>query len=195
MSDNMTLPTLSFCDSAWNGEQFEGYTAAQKFTVPLDAFRTQFMGYAHGLDTEFLCYENRPFTFDEAVALAWVHGVEVRPYPATLKHVTPIWRAMDRFGIVGAAWHPYWAQPLATADNPDTKISGWLRGGAALLVVSHLRRAAADVHIRWDSRYFNTGSGAMHITDALTGRPIATDSDHFALSFDAMSYRIIEVAP
>lgn len=195
MSDNMTLPTLSFCDSAWNGEQFEGYTAAQKFTVPLDAFRTQFMGYAHGLDTEFLCYENRPFTFDEAIALAWVHGVEVRPYPATLKHVTPIWRAMDRFGIVGAAWHPYWVEPLATADDPDTKISGWLGDGSALLVVSHLKRSAADLRVRWDSRYFKTGSAALHVTDALTGRPIATDSDHFGLSFDAMSCRFIEIAP
>ena len=32
------------------------------------------MGYAHGLDAEFLCYEGRPFTLTEAIALAWVHG-------------------------------------------------------------------------------------------------------------------------
>src|SRR6185436_2685331 len=98
MSSNLTLPTLSFCDSLWNGEQFETHTAAEKFQVPLPAFRTEFMGYAHGMDMEFLCYENRPFTFTEAMTLSWVHGIEVRPYPQNLSHVTPIWKAMDRFG-------------------------------------------------------------------------------------------------
>lgn len=194
MSDNMTLPTLSFCDSAWNGEQFEGYTAAQKFTVPLDAFRTQFMGYAHGLDTEFLCYENRPFTFDEAIALAWVHGVEVRPYPPTLKKITPIWRAMDRFDILSAAWHPYWKQPLATADDPDTKVSGWLRDHQALLFVSHLRRSAAHVRIRLDPQVFGPESGRLHATDALTGGALVTDHQSMELDFGAMGCRIIDVA-
>ena len=56
------------------------------------------MGYAHGLDAEFLCYEKRPFTLDEAMALAGPHGVEVRPFPETLRRISPIWRAMDRFG-------------------------------------------------------------------------------------------------
>ena len=75
------------------------------------------MGWAHGIDTEFLCYEKRPFTFTEAIALAWVHGVEVRPYPQSLSYVTPIWRAMDRFDVASAKWMPYWSDPPATSDG------------------------------------------------------------------------------
>ena len=97
MSASLTLPTLAFCDSYWNGEQFEHLKASDNFDLPLHAFRTEFMGYAHGLDAEFLCYVNRPFTLSEAVALAWLHGVEVRPYPDTLPQISPIWRAMDSF--------------------------------------------------------------------------------------------------
>ena len=62
MSGSLTLPTLAFCDSYWNGEQFEHLKVSDKFDLPLHAFRTEFMGYAHGLDAEFLCYVNRPFT-------------------------------------------------------------------------------------------------------------------------------------
>ena len=100
MSASLTLPTLAFCDSYWDGEQFENLKVSDKFELPLHAFRTEFMGYAHGLDAEFLCYVNRPFTLTEAIALAWLHGVEVRPYPDTLSQISPIWRAMDSFGTM-----------------------------------------------------------------------------------------------
>ena len=116
MSASLSLPTLAFCDSYWNGEQFESYTAGDKFELPLHAFRTEFMGYAHGLDAEFLCYEKRPFTLDEAIALAWLHGVEVRPFPITLPQISPLWRAQDRFGTVSARWLPYWSGSGATAQ-------------------------------------------------------------------------------
>lgn len=192
MSSNMTMPTLSFCDSAWNGEQFEGHTSAEKFTVPLAAFRTEFMGYAHGIDTEFLCYENRPFTFTEAIALAWVHGVEVRPYPQNLHYVTPIWRAMDRFNVADAKWLPYWTNPPATADDVDTKISAWARDGKALLFVSHLSRKPATVRVRLNSAVLKTAAGAK-VRDAISGQ--ALDGSNLTLGFKGMDYRIIEIAP
>jgi hypothetical protein len=195
MSSNMTLPTLAFCDSAWNGEQFEGHTAGEGFNVPLDAFRTEFMGYAHGIDTEFLCYEKRPFTFDEAVALAWVHGVEVRPYPKTLAKVTPIWRAMDRFGTGGAAWRPYWStEPVATADREDVKVSAWVREGRALLFVSHLKREPATARVRVDRRRIGLGAAdTLRASDAFGGAGVAMRGEEIELGFEGMSYRVVEV--
>ena len=99
MSASLTIPTLSFCDSYWDGEQYEMYAAADKVEIPLDAFRAEFMGWAHGLDAEFLCYENRPFRFEEAVAMAWLHGVEVRPSTDTNS----------------ARWPPYGERRIASA--------------------------------------------------------------------------------
>ena len=192
MSSNFTLPTLSFCDSIWNGEQFEGHTSSEKFEVPLHAFRTEFMGWAHGMDAEFLCYENRPFAFDEAVALAWLHGVEVRPYPKTLEKVSPIWRAMDRFGFSKAEWHPYWKDPVASSDSDAIKISAWTRHGRALLFVSHLRRTPETVHVRVDST--KLGIKRPKAKDALNGQTLEIEGDSVELSFSGMNYRILEIS-
>ncbi|HZQ46850.1 MAG TPA: glycoside hydrolase domain-containing protein [Verrucomicrobiae bacterium] len=191
MSSSFTLPTLAFCDSVWNGEQFEGHSAAENFEVPLSYFRTEFMGYAHGLDAEFLCYEKRPFTFDEAIALAWVHGVEVRPYPQSLSKVTPIWRAMDRFDVSKAHWHPYWLEPVASAGSDAIKISAWTRNGKALLFVSHLKRRSATVHVQLDPR--KLGFKEFNAKDALTESSLAVNDGTIELTFNGMNYRILEI--
>ncbi len=191
MSSNFTLPTLAFCDSVWNGEQFESHTSGEHFEVPLHAFRTEFMGYAHGLDAEFLCYENRPFTFDEAIALAWVHGVEVRPYPQSLQKVTPIWRAMDRFGLADARWRPYWSEPVASADSDAVKVSAWTKDRKALLFVSHLERKPAEVSVRVDSK--KVGLASFKAKDALTDAALEVEDGAIRLSFSGMGYRVVEL--
>jgi len=192
MSSNLTLPTLSFCDSLWNGEQFETHTAAERFQIPLHVFRTEFMGYAHGMDMEFLCYENRPFTFAEAIALACVHGIEVRPYPKSLQYVTPLWRAMDAFGVAKAKWQPYWSRSGVTCDTEQAKASAWTRDGKALVVVSHLQRTNATVRLRIDPHRLGIKSRAIQATDALTGVSILVTSNSVSLPFDGISYRFLE---
>ncbi|MEO7300039.1 MAG: glycoside hydrolase domain-containing protein [Verrucomicrobiota bacterium] len=194
MSSNFTLPTLAFCDSVWNGEQFESHTAAEKFEVPLHAFRTEFMGYAQGLDAEFLCYENRPFTFDEAIALAWLHGVEVRPYPQSLSKVTPIWRAMDRFGVPDAKWKPYWLEPVAGANIDSIKVSAWTRKGKALLIVSHLERKPVTAHLQLDWRKLGLKKNAFQARDALTGKILPVIDGNIELVFTGMNCRFVEIS-
>src|ERR1035437_8009795 len=139
MSASLTLPTLAFCDSYWNGEQFESLKVSDKFELPLHAFRT-----------EFMCYVNRPFTLTEAVALAWLHGVEVRPYPDTLSQISPVWRAMDSFGTSSARWLPYWSGSGVVAEDDSVKVSAYSHPGKALLFVSHLKRAPLQGNIRLD---------------------------------------------
>jgi Family of unknown function (DUF6067)/Hypothetical glycosyl hydrolase 6 len=193
MSGNLTLPTLSFCDSYWNGEQFEGYTAKDNFEVPLHAFRTEFMGYAHGLNAEFLCYVKRPFTMEEAIALAWLHGVEVRPYPDTISEVSPIWRAMDSFGAAQAKWLPYWKDAPARADNESVKLSAYSRAGRALLFISHLKREPVTSSIYLDRRRLGLKPGTLLARDALSGDDITIQNDSLPVKFKGMSYKVVEV--
>jgi hypothetical protein len=195
MSSSLTLPTLSFCDSYWDGEQFEHFTTKDHFELPLDAFRTEFMGYAHGLDAEFLCYEGQPFALDEAIALAWLHGVEVRPNPGTLKHVAPIWHAMDKFGITSAKWLPYWSGSGAVAEDSSTQASSYLKDGKALLFVSHLKREPVTTSLRLDRKALKLGSGKLRAKDAITGAAIDVADDRVSLSFDGMTYKLVEIEP
>ncbi|MDB6025620.1 MAG: hypothetical protein JWM68_1843 [Verrucomicrobiales bacterium] len=194
MSSNLTLPTLSFCDSLWNGEQFESHTSAEKFSVPLHFFRTEFMGYAHGMDMEFLCYENRPFTFDEAIALAWVHGIEVRPYPGNLSHVTPVWRALDHFDITTAKWQPYWLGSGVKADLENVKVSAWTHKGKALLFASHLERKPVTAHLDLDRKALGLKNRSLEIKDALSGETLAVKDNAIDLAFTGMSFRILEIS-
>ncbi|HSU55583.1 MAG TPA: glycoside hydrolase domain-containing protein, partial [Candidatus Dormibacteraeota bacterium] len=193
MSSNLTLPTLSFCDSLWNGEQFEGHTSGEKFQVPLHVFRTEFMGYAHGMDMEFLCYENRPFTFDEAITLGWLHGIEVRPYPQTLSHVTPIWRAMDQFGVARSKWQPYWSGSGATSPEPSVQISAWIRKNKALLFVSHLQRTNETVRIVLDGKKLGVELKRSQAWDALSGESLTLRNEAMEIPFSGMSYRMVVV--
>ena len=193
MSASLSLPTLAFCDSYWNGEQFESYTAGDKFALPLHALRTEFMGYAHGLDAQFLCYEKRPFTLDEAIALAWVHGVEVRPFPAMVQQIRPIWRVLDRFGTTSAKWLPYWNSSGAAAEDESVKISAYSKPGRALLFVSHLKREPVKSNIRLERRRLDLAAGALSAVDAVTGDDVVLDGDTLPISFDDMSWRLIEI--
>ncbi|MBN1488330.1 MAG: hypothetical protein JXA69_00305 [Phycisphaerae bacterium] len=193
MSGNLTMPTLSFCDSYWDGEQFEYHTKAEKFEIPLHAFRTEFMGYAHGLDAEFLCYVDRPFAFNEAIALAWLHGVEVRPYPETLELVSPIWKALDAFGITTAQWQPYWKGSGAEARAESIKASAWVKDGKALLFVSHLKRTPVEAVLHLDRAKLGIGPGTLAARDAITAVALPVTGDDLAVKFDGMEYQLVEV--
>ncbi len=194
MSASLTMPTLSFMDSYWDGEQYETYTAADKVEIPLDAFRAEFMGYAHGLDAEFLCYINRPFTTDEAIAIAGLHGVEVRPDGiAQVDPVSRLWAVYDRFGMPSAKWLPYWKGSGVECGDSSVKASAWSKDGRALLFVSHLKREPLTTVLHLDRKQLGLGKGTLNATDALTGAVLPTNGDSLSLSFTSMEYRLIEV--
>jgi hypothetical protein len=194
MSASLTLPTLSFCDSYWDGEQYEMYAAKDKIEIPLDAFRTEFMGWAHGLDAEFLCYTNRPFTMEEAIAVSWLHGVEVRPGgPDTLAVVSRIWGALDRFGYASAKWLPYWSGSGVTCADDSVKASAWAKDGKALIFVSHLKREPLSTALELDPSKLGLPSSGLSAADALTGEALSLSGPRVLLEFAGMSYRVIEV--
>ena len=194
MSASLTMPTLSFCDSYWDGEQYESYTSADKVEIPLDAFRAEFMGYAHGLDAEFLCYQGRPFTFDEAIAIAWLHGVEVRPGNMEgLRAVIPIWGACDRFGIASAEWLPYWKDSGVSASDGSVKASVFAKDRKALIFVSHPKREPASTTLTLDRAKLGLRSGALEAIDAISGKALTVTGDGIPIEFDGMTYHLIEV--
>ena len=193
MSACMTLPTLSFCDSFYDAEQFENRTRKDKFELPLDSFRTEFMGYAHGLDGQFLCYQNNPFTIEEAIAMAWLHGIEVRPYPETLQPISQVWHAMDQFGTTAAKWLPYWSGSGVTAKEGTVKASVYSKPGKALVFISHLKREPLRAVLSLDRRRLGLAGGSLSATDAIAHTAVPLEGDTLPLSFDGLSYRLIEI--
>ncbi len=194
MSASLTVPTLSFCDSYWDGEQYQMYTSADNVEIPLDAFRAEFMGWAHGLDAQFLCYVDNPFSTEEAIALAWLHGVEVRPGGVgQLDLVSPIWRAMDRFDAPSAKWLPYWKGSGVTAHDSSVKASAWVKDGKALIFVSHLKREPLTTTLRLDCRKLGLKQSGLTAVDALSGEALKVEGSSVPIDFSGMTYRLIEL--
>ena len=161
------------------------------------------MGRNFGVPAEFLVYERPPhWTFDDALAFTMLHDVCVRPIggTATLEKIAPIWNAMTRFGVSKAQWHPYWeANPLASAQPDDVKVSLYLGGGEAkthrvLLVVSNLsaeRETSAQVSLDL-TRLGLPASGAT-AKDALTGEALTLEGDRLTVPLPPMRMRMVWV--
>jgi hypothetical protein len=198
-------PTLAFCDSYWDGEQFQGGELAGDPLrhLPLAAFRAEFMGANFGVPCEFLVYEKPPnWTFDHALAFTLLHDVRVRPggVNATLERMSPIWEVQRRFGIESAEWHPYWSNAgLVKAQPASVLVSFYLRraNGArspgALLVISNLwATETVEARVVLDLAALGL-TGDLKATDALTGEHLALRDGKLAVPVAPVRMRMVEV--
>ena len=62
-----------------------------------------------------------------------------------------------------------------------------------MLFVSHLKRTGLSTTFQFDRRRLGLVSGPLQAADALSGTPIALEGDALPLTFDGMTYRVIEL--
>ncbi|MBC7288172.1 MAG: hypothetical protein H5T86_09050, partial [Armatimonadetes bacterium] len=145
----MTIPSVGWATSYWDGEQFGGIDRKPENwpleILPLEAFRAEFMGHQWGVPAELLCYE-RPYTFREALAITLPHDVLVRPGESGLELASKIWKAAEMFGRRQARWLPYWEnKEYVEVNDDDLKCSlYWREKKGVLVVVSNLGREPVE---------------------------------------------------
>jgi len=193
-------PTMSFCHSYWDGEQFGGGELAgdPRQKLPLAAFRAEFMGRNFGVPCEFLVYEKPPeWTFDHALALTLLHDVRVRPggFGKQLELMSRIWKAMTDFGVSEAEWHPYWRNQRSVSAKPGSVlVSFYLNGERMLLVIANLsaeREVEGQITLNGDALGFSTASSSA--IDAITGERLILESDRLQITLPAMRARLVRV--
>ena len=193
----MTIPTLAWATSLWDGEQFchlERGPAALE-TIPLDAFRVEFMGHQWGVPGEFLCYD-RPYTYEEACSFTLLHDVLVRPngLGPHLELASKLWRLSDEFGRKEAQWLPYWRNEDAVSVSPAGALASLYhhpREGV-LVIVSNLAPEAAEVTVRLNATRLGLRSDAG-ARDALTGETVELRDHAFTARLGSMEWRILWV--
>ncbi|MGQ9479593.1 MAG: glycoside hydrolase domain-containing protein [Thermoproteota archaeon] len=199
-------PTLSFCHSYWDGEQFGGGELAGDpiQRLPLAAFRAEFMGKNFGVPSEFLVYERPPgWTFEHALAFTLLHDVRVRPggFGKQLELMAKIWGAMSSFGAGEAEWYPYWRNQQFVETYPETvKVSFYLRRGTsgqksrALLVVSNLS-AQQDVkgQVILNLRALEPSRMFTSACDAITGERFVLEDNRLQVLLQPMRARLVLV--
>ena len=191
----MTIPTLGWATSSWDGEQFGNLPRGTDVgtLLPLDAFRCEFMGRQWGVPSEFLCYE-RPYTTHEALSFTLLHDVLVRGTGPGLEEEAALWRVMDDFGRRQAVFRPYWSNgDVATVSPASALVSLYSRPRrGALCVLSNLGATATDVTLRLDLGKLKLARD-VPAQDALTGRALAWKDGCLTVRLEAFDYMLIRV--
>jgi hypothetical protein len=179
MSATVSIPTLAFVDSYWDGEQLDVHEHG--FRLPLDAFRAEFMGHNWGVPAEFLNYLNRPFTYEEGLPLALLHDVPVRPRVRgrLLEMMSRVWGAWDAIDIERAEWHPYWRDggPV-TAEDENVPVSTHVGPGGKLIVA--MNASDEDRTIR-----LHIGADAEAVRELIHDREVLVEDGVLALETPA----------
>ena len=161
-------PTLSFCDTYYDGENIQGALIESVRSgrglldfLNLPAFRTEYMGKNLGLIDQFISYSNPElgWTIEKLAALTLIHDVMPRPrqkgelsdesLTVDLDYMSKIWRVWDEFEAVEAEWLPYWKDNDLIACETENAFLSLYRGPKKTLgVLSNLSMKPVTVTLR-----------------------------------------------
>jgi hypothetical protein len=191
----MTIPTLAFATSYWDGEQLQGVRRPDSplAVLPLDAFCAEFMGHNWGVPAELLWYPNGPFRRVEAEGLGLLHDIPTRPSSMDDVEVSSrLWRTRDAFGCKEARWIPYWeSEKLLRAAPAGIKVSLHNRPGKGLLAAifnSAREKCLAEVALDLSALQ---QPGALAAVDVLAGKPVALADGRLSVPLGPLEYSVV----
>lgn len=194
----MVIPTLGFGTSSWGGEQIDVIKPPARTLdfLPMDSFRTEFMGRQWGVPSEFLVYEGQPYYARDVLAYTLLHGVLIRPATdEMLAQVSALWKLYDEFPFEKGKIYPYWDNRDYLQVNPEgVYATAWqLPARGLLIVVSNLGDDQTDVSLAVDLKRF--GLQGATCRDALTNDtvPLVNGTTTFPLA--SWRYRLLRVVP
>jgi hypothetical protein len=195
----MTIPTLSWATSYWDGEQLGSTPRGPNPLdhLPLDAFRCEFMGRQWGVPAELLCYE-KPYTYREALAFSLLHDVLVRgSLGGNLELESKLWKGMEAFGRDEAVFIPYWEDNYVDlGPTEEIMASVWSRAEeGAVVIVSNLGGAKADVTVDLDLEGLALPA-QVTATDLITEVPMPVkDGGVVEFPLDSFAFRVLWIRP
>lgn len=185
----MTLPGLSFCDSLWEGENFQSMLMHGKLTaMPEGHLRALYTGENFGLPMYSLCYSAPPvWTYSNAISMALLHNSMPKPVDIgePLEETSRIWDIFDAFPLEQSTWHPYFHPHDIKVSDDKVKVSYYEAPGEVLAVCSSVT-ADFDSDVTIDL----TALGAKSVTDAMTATPL-TKTGTFTSHFSGFQYLLL----
>lgn len=195
----MVIPTLAWGTSTWGGEQLDAIKPPVRTLdiLPMDAFRTEFMGRQWGIPSEFLVYEGQPYYSRDMEAYTLLHGVLIRPTsdPESLGRSAALWRLYDSFPFKDAVLYPYWANADRIVCAPEgVYATAYERPGEGLLMfVSNLGDAEAEASVTLNLGAFRWTR--VTAWDALRGEALPAAGGAIRFPLQAWRYRVLRVRP
>ena len=192
--DCMNSAALAYATTYWNGEQLR----RQDFrpdALPLDRFRTEFMGHNWGVPADLLYYKLGEYR--KCCAIALLHDVPVRTEKLPdLELQSALWELREEFGCKEAEWLPYWENPEYVTISPaDCYVSLYRHAqNGVLAYVSNLSREDTVVEVALNTR----GLGLplqLSARDALTGEAVTVENGRMKLPLPSEGWQAIWARP
>ncbi len=196
----MTIPTLAWATSYWDGEQFQNISPGSFAleVLPLDAFRTEFMGRQWGVPAEFLC-PDKPFTYREAYAFTLLHDVLIRGagLSPALKLESALWRLSDEFGRRECEWLPYWRNSEYVRVNPEGSYVSLYKHpkNGVLAVISNLSRGEKELEVGFNLDRLKLTEKSIFVEDGLTGKTLTMEAGRIKFTLPSLGWKIIRLNP
>ena len=186
----MNGPALAYATSYWVGEHLSS-AAFKQDVLPLDRFRTEFLGTNWGVPSDMLYYTMRDYR--KCCALAVLHDVPVRAETlADLDLQSQLWTLHDRYPYKQADWLPYWRnQEYAKATPEGCYVSLYRHPQEGVLAyVSNLSRQDGEVRVSLDLTKLGL-PGEVIAVDALTGSRLSLESGVLKLSLASQDWAAV----
>lgn len=191
----MNVPAFAFTTGCWGGEDLSQPDPKGFLTdvLPLDRFRTEFMGHNVGAAADFLYY--RLGKYRACTGLALLHDVPVRSEKESdLALLSSLWRAREAFGCKDAEFVGYWkSAPLVTVSPEGCRASLWRHPRSGVLaVIANITREPTEVtaHFSLDALGLQ---GRINARDALTGASLPIDAGRLSLSLPSQDWRLVHI--
>ncbi len=194
-SGYMITPATGWATSIWDGEHFSILTDKIPIDelIPLDAYRTEFMGFPQGIPQELLSYD-LPFSIHESFTMSLLHDTLVRARGYTLQEQALVFKAMDAFGKKQSKFKPYWNNAdLVSVKGHKAYCSLYTRQGrSAMCVVSSFNTRAQKVSVKLNLKAMGL-SHASSAVNMMTGEKLKLVDGEFVLPTTGIDYGLVWV--
>ncbi len=180
---------LAYADCLWTAEQWSHlrHKGAEYVSeaLPLDMFRTMFMGYQLGVPTDIIHYRitgDRKRTPHKLWATTLLHDVPIRPMddvPELWEITRNLWRLRDRFEAREAKKLFYWNNQDYVRVSPDKCYATLLKHpkNGILALISNLRRDAQAVTVEFNLNKLALRGKKLDVFNALTDEAVTMTDD------------------
>ena len=193
--DAMLSPALAYATTYWNGEQLTRGKPFKPDALPLDRFRTEFMGANWGVPADLLYYVIGDYR--KSCGLALIHDVPVRV--ENLKDFAlqaNLWRLRDRFDCKHADWHPYWSNgELASVSPKGAHVSLHKHSKNGILaIVANFSREKQSIRLQLNAARLGLPAN-VEAKDGLSAEAIPVKNGTISFPLDSQDWRTIWIRP
>lgn len=203
----IALPVMSFCDIAYNGEQYAHVLKRGYMDIlSLDTVRAELTCRQFGMIPLFLPEigrsGNNNYTVkneaptEELLALLYLHDINVDRIWINAKAFDKFHNAKMKFigDGMGIEFLPYWKNgKRIKCDNKNIKISAYKKNGELLFIISNFAKEADTAKITIDFKLLKINYEKIIATNELNNRSLKLENSKLNIKIEPRSLCIVKL--